>query len=174
MHRTYLSHWFTATHGKNPAAQHQRNQRSQATKYGSPDFIVTNNKTLLWGTLKPKILATKTWKESRNLSKKGNLTLLLDTQQFSLVSLFKNIIEYANKSFQRPNLSFDDWKPLSEMWNCQPGGFTFIDFLFSTLFSRPCRMFKTYATTTKATIKQILESLLKLRSSRLIPTVVLR
>jgi len=29
---------------------------------------------LLWGRLKPKILATKTWKESRNPSVKSNLT----------------------------------------------------------------------------------------------------
>ena len=63
-----------SNHGKNHAVQNQRNQRSQATKYGLPDFIGANNNTLLWGTLKPKILATKTWKESRNPSTKGNLT----------------------------------------------------------------------------------------------------
>ena len=33
--------------------------------------------------------------------------LLLDIQEFSLVSIFKNIIQYSNKSFQRPDLSFD-------------------------------------------------------------------
>ena len=37
----------------------------------------------------------------------GERTLLLDIQEFSLVSIFKNIIQYANKSFQRPDLSFD-------------------------------------------------------------------
>ena len=33
--------------------------------------------------------------------------LLLDIQEFSQVSIFKNIIHYSNKSFQRPDLSFD-------------------------------------------------------------------
>ena len=37
----------------------------------------------------------------------GQTSLLLDIQEFSLVSIFKNIIQYANKSFQRPDLSFD-------------------------------------------------------------------
>jgi len=38
----------------------------------------------------------------------GQIYLLLDIQEFSLVSILKYIIQYANKHPQRPNLSFDD------------------------------------------------------------------
>ena len=63
----------------------------------------------------------------------GQKFLLLDIREFSLINIFKNIIEYANKSFQRSSLGLDDWKPLPEIWNCQSRRLISIDFFLINL-----------------------------------------